>query len=76
MYRGRNGREIMVDVLAVAPRWRPRATAGVPRVMGRILKATGHQDQEGVPAAITQQGEGGPWDTAQWLSVKLERWRR
>ncbi len=69
MYRGRNGREIMVDVLAGGAKMASSVTAGVPRVMGRILKATGHQDQEGVPAAITQQGEGGPWDTAQWLSV-------
>jgi hypothetical protein len=69
MYRGRNGREIMVDVLAGGAKMASAVTAGVPRVMGRMLKATGHQDQEGVPAAISQQGERGPWDTVQWLPV-------
>ncbi len=69
MYRGRNGREIMVDVIAGGARIEASVTAGVPRVMGRMLKATGHQDQEGVPAALTQQGEPGPWDNAQWMPV-------
>ena len=69
MYRGRNGREIMVDVLAGGARTRAAVTAGVPRVMGRMLKATGHQNQESVPAAIAQQGEQGPWDNAQWMPV-------
>lgn len=69
MYRGRNGREIMVDVMAGGARIASAVTAGVPRVMGRMLKATGHPDQEGVPAAITQQGEKGPWDNAQWFPV-------
>ena len=69
MYRGRNGREIMVDVLAGGARMEAAVTAGVPRVMGRMLKATGHGDLQGVPAAITQQGEQGPWDNAQWMPV-------
>jgi len=69
MYRGRDGREIMVDALMGGAKLASAATAGVPRVMGRVLKATGHQDQESVPAAISQQGEPGPWDHAQWFSV-------
>jgi hypothetical protein len=69
MYRGRNGHEIMVDVLAGGARMTAAVTAGVPRVVGRMLKATGHQDQEGVPAAILQRGEQGPWDNAQWMPV-------
>jgi hypothetical protein len=69
MYRDRNGHEIMVDVLAGGARMTAAVTAGVPRVVGRMLKATGHEDQEGVPAAISQQGEQGPWDNAQWMPV-------
>lgn len=69
MYRGRDGREILVDVMAGGARTAAALTAGVPRVMGRMLKATGHQNQEGVAAAITQQGEQGPWDNAQWMPV-------
>mgnify|MGYP001555577623 FL=1 len=69
MYRGRDGREIMVDVMAGGARTEAAVTAGVPRVMGRMLEATGHQDQEGVPAALTQQGDTGPWDNAQWMPV-------
>ena len=69
MYRGRNGREIMVDVLAGGARMTAAVTAGVPRVMGRMLKATGHGDLQGVPASITQQGQQGPWDNAQWMPV-------
>lgn len=69
MYRGRDGREIMVDVMAGGARTAAAVTAGVPRVMGRMLKATGHGDQEGVAAAITQQGDKGPWDNAQWMPV-------
>jgi hypothetical protein len=69
MYRGRGGGEIMVDVLAGGAKMGAAATAGVPRVMGRMLKATGHENQARVPAAISQAGEQGPWDNAQWLSV-------
>jgi hypothetical protein len=69
MYRGRNGPEIMVGVLAGGAKMAAAVTAGVPRVMGRILKGTGHGNLEGVPAAITQQGERGPWDNAQWMPV-------
>ena len=69
MYRGRNGREIMVDVLAGGAKMASAVTSGVPRVMGRMLKATGPLDQEGVTAAISQKGEQGPWDSAQWLAV-------
>lgn len=69
MYRGRDGREIMIDVMAGGARTAAAVTAGVPRVMGRMLKATGHGDQEGVPAAMTQPGDKGPWDSAQWMPV-------
>jgi hypothetical protein len=69
MYRGRNGREIMVGVLAGGAKMVASVTAGVPRVMGRILKGTGHGDLQGVAAAITHQGEQGPWDNAQWMPV-------
>jgi hypothetical protein len=69
MYRGRNGREIMVDVLAGGARMTAAVTAGVPRVVGRMIKAAGHGDLQGVTATVTQQGEQGPWDNAQWMPV-------
>jgi hypothetical protein len=69
MYRGRDGREITVDAMLGGAKMAIAATAGVPRVMGRLMKATGHQDQEGVTAAITQKGDQGPWDNAQWMAV-------
>lgn len=69
MYRGKDGREIIVDVMAGGARTEAAVTAGVPRVMGRMLKATGHGDQQGVTAEMSQQGEQGPWDNAQWMPV-------
>ena len=69
IYRGRDGREITVDVMLGGAKMAVAATAGVPRVMGRMMKASGHQDQEGVTAAITQKGDQGPWDNAQWMAV-------
>ena len=69
MYRGRDSREITVDAMLGGAKMAIAATAGVPRVVGRLMKATGHQDQEGVAAAITQKGDQGPWDNAQWMAV-------
>jgi hypothetical protein len=69
MYRGRDGREIMVDAMLGGAKMAVAATAGVPRVMGRMMKATGHQDMQGVTDAITQKGDQGPWDNAQWMAV-------
>ena len=69
MYRGRNGREIMVDVIAGGARMGAAITAGVPGAVGRMLQGTGHEDLQGVPAALTKQGAKGPWDNAQWMAV-------
>jgi hypothetical protein len=69
MYRGRDGREIMVDVIAGNAKMAAAVTAGVPRVMGRMMKATGHDDQQSVIAAVTPKGEQGPWDNAQWFGT-------
>jgi hypothetical protein len=69
MYRGRDGREILVEVLAGGARISAAVTAGVPHVVGRMLDATGRGDLQGVPAAVTHQGAQGPWDNAQWLPV-------
>ena len=69
MYRGRDGREIMVDAIAGNAKMEAAVTAGVPRVMGRMMKATGHDDQQGVIAAVTPKGEQGPWDNAQWFGT-------
>jgi hypothetical protein len=69
MYRGRDGREIMVDVIAGNAKMAAAVTAGVPRVMGRMMKATGHEDQQSVIAAVTPKGEQGPWDNAQWMAT-------
>jgi hypothetical protein len=69
MYRGRDGREIMVDAMLGGAKMGVAATAGVPRVMGRMLKATGHQEQQSVTDAMTQKGGAGPWDNAQWMGV-------
>lgn len=69
MYRGRDGREIMVDAMLGGAKMAVAATAGVPRVVGRMAKATGHQDQQSVTDAMTQKGGAGPWDNAQWMGV-------
>jgi len=69
MYRGRDGREIRVDVIAGNAKMAAAVTAGVPRVMGRMMKATGHEDQQSVIAAVTPKGEQGPWDNAQWMAT-------
>jgi hypothetical protein len=69
MYRGRDGREIMVDAMLGGAKMAVAATAGVPRVVGRMAKATGHQDQQSVTDAMTQKGDAGPWDNAQWMGV-------
>ena len=69
MYRGRDGREIRVDVIAGNAKMVAAVTAGVPRVMGRLMKATGHEDQQSVIAAVTPKGEQGPWDNAQWMAT-------
>jgi len=69
MYRGRDGREVTVDLLLGGAKMAVAATAGVPRVVGRMAKATGHQEQQAVTDAITQKGDAGPWDNAQWMGV-------
>ncbi|MEP6494820.1 MAG: hypothetical protein ABJF01_19190 [bacterium] len=69
MYRGRDGREIMVDAIAGNATIAAAVTAGVPRVMGRVMKATGHDDQQSVIAAVTPKREQGPWDDAQWFGT-------
>jgi hypothetical protein len=69
MYRGRDGREITIDLLLGGAKMAVAATAGVPRVVGRMAKATGHADQQSVTDAITQKGDQGPWDTAQWMGA-------
>ena len=69
MYRGRDGREITVDLLLGGAKMAVAATAGVPRVVGRMAKATGHQEQQAVTDAMTQKGDAGPWDNAQWMGV-------
>jgi hypothetical protein len=66
MYRGRDGREITIDLLLGGAKMAVAVTAGVPRVVGRMAKATGHGDLQGVTDAVTQKGDQGPWDTAQW----------
>jgi hypothetical protein len=69
MYRGRDGREVLVEMLAGGARVSAAVTAGVPHVVGRMLDATGHGDLQGVPAAFTHEREQGPWDNAQWMPV-------
>jgi len=69
MYRGRDGREIMVDAMLGGAKMAVAATAGVPRVVGRMTKATGHGDLQSVTDAMTQKGDAGPWDNAQWMGV-------
>lgn len=69
MYRGLDGREITVDLMLGGAKMAVAATAGVPRVVGRMAKATGHQEQQAVTDAITQKGDAGPWDNAQWMGV-------
>ena len=69
MYRGSDGREITVDLLLGGAKMAVAATAGVPRVVGRMAKATGHQEQQAVTDAMTQKGDAGPWDNAQWMGV-------
>ena len=69
MYRGRDGREITIDLLLGGAKMAVAATAGVPRVVGRMAKATGHGDLQGVTDAVTQKGDQGSWDTAQWSGV-------
>jgi hypothetical protein len=69
MYRGRDGREITVDMMLGGAKMAVAVTAGVPRVVGRMVKATGHPEQQAVTEAMTQKGDQGPWDNAQWMGV-------
>jgi hypothetical protein len=69
MYRGRDGREITVDLMLGGAKMAIAASAGVPRVVGRMTKATGHGDLQGVSAAVAQKGDAGPWDNAEWMGA-------
>lgn len=69
LYRGQDGRSIMVDVMTAGARDASAVVAGVPRVTGRVLKSTGDSEHTGMLNGMSQKGQAGPWDNATWTPI-------